>query len=94
MRAEVSGVKEHYGCIKIPEFQCQTGGAEYIRELATFTSVTSQPLLPDPYEDRMVEVRVSRVEGAEEGLFSRRNVKAGTVMAFYNGIRQGEFEEG
>ena len=88
MRAEVNGIKEHYGCIKIPEFRCHNGEPEYIRELATFTSVTSQPLLPDPYEDRMVEVRMSKVEGAEEGLFSRCDVKAGTVMAFYNGIRQ------
>ena len=83
----MSGVREHYGCIKIPEFKCQTG-PEYIRELATFSTVTSQPLLLDPYEDRMVDVRQSMVEGAEEGLFSRRDVKAGTVMAFYNGIRR------
>ena len=91
VRAEVSGVREHYGCIKIPEFRCEAG-PEYIRELATFTTVTSQPMLPDPYEDRMVAVRMSRVEGAEEGLFSRQDVKAGTVMAFYNGIRREKSE--
>ena len=32
-------------------------------------------------------MRQSLVEGAEEGLFSKLDVKAGTVMAFYNGIR-------
>ena len=58
------------------------------RELSTLTFVTSSPLLPDPYEARMVEVRQSEVEGAEDGLFSRRAVTAGTVLAFYNGIRR------
>ena len=60
----------------------------YPRELSTLTFVTSSPLLPDPYEARMVEVRQSEVEGAEDGLFSRRAVAAGTVLAFYNGIRR------
>ena len=36
----------------------------------------------------MVEVRQSEVAGAEDGLFSRRAVTAGTVLAFYNGIRR------
>ena len=58
------------------------------RELSTLTFVTSSPLLPDPYEARMVEVRQSEVAGAEDGLFSRRAVTAGTVLAFYNGIRR------
>ena len=58
------------------------------RELSTLTFVTSSPLLPDPYEARMVEVRQSEVAGAEDGLFSRRAVAAGTVLAFYNGIRR------
>ena len=33
--------------------------------------MTSQPLVPDPYETAMVEVRQSSVPGAEEGLFAR-----------------------
>ena len=34
--------------------------------------MTSQPLVPDPYETAMVEVRQSSVPGAEEGLFARQ----------------------
>ena len=33
--------------------------------------MTSQPLVPHPYETAMVEVRQSSVPGAEEGLFAR-----------------------
>lgn len=33
-------------------------------------------------------MRQSKVEGAEEGLFCQLDVKAGTVLAFYNGIRR------
>ena len=28
------------------------------------------------------------MDGAEDGLFSKKDVKAGTVLAFYNGIRR------
>ena len=55
--------------------------------MAVGTFVTSQPMLSDPYEDRMVEVKISQVEGAEEGLFSKQDVKAGTILSFCNGIR-------
>ena len=98
----VTGVGEQYGCVKVPQFRA-TSSTQYTRytvqysspvhctvprELSTLTFVTSSPLLPDPYEARMVEVRQSEVEGAEDGLFSRRAVTAGTVLAFYNGIRR------
>merc|ERR1719150_1815621 len=85
--AVVTGVGEQYGCVKVPQFRV-TSSTQYTRELSTLTFVTSSPLLPDPYEARMVEVRQSEVEGAEDGLFSRRAVTAGTVLAFYNGIRR------
>ena len=92
----MSNIQEQYGCIKVPSYQC-AGEPVYIREISSLDFVTSQPMLPDPYESRMVgivcpesiftvafitmqvDVRQSKVEGAEEGLFSRMNVKAGTV---------------
>lgn len=63
-------------------------GPIYRRELSDFDRVTSQPLLPDPYENVMVESRPSNVPGANDGLFSRQCVQANTVLAFYNGIRR------
>ena len=75
-----------YGCIKVPKFAEPTGPM-YQRELSTSEFVTNSPLLKDPYEEKMVFVKQSLVEGAQEGLFSRQAVKANTIMAFYNGIR-------
>lgn len=63
-------------------------GPEYTREISDFNHMTSQPLLPDPYESQRVEVRLSSVPGANDGLFAKCNVEAGTILAFYNGIRR------
>ena len=43
--------------------------------------MTSQPLVPDPYETAMVEVRQASVPGAEEGLFARQEY-LGCLLAF------------
>ena len=44
-------------------------------------------MLPDPYESQYCYVRPSRIKGAQEGLFARRVLPAGTVASFYNGVR-------
>ncbi len=36
---------------------------------------------------RTVECRSSAVSGAGEGLFAARDLPAGTIAAFYNGVR-------
>ena len=46
--------------IKIPLFT-EPDGRLYKREVATYDHVTSDPLLPDPYESRIVECKRSRV---------------------------------
>jgi len=84
--AELTGSLMDYGCIQVPIFSDPKGGS-YTREISTFDFVTSTPMLRDPYESRMVEVRQSRVPGAEDGLFSRCAVPPNTVLAFYNGIK-------
>ena len=81
-------MKDQYSCIKVPQFLLHDEEVVYQREVSTCHFMTTSPLLRDPYEVAMVEVRQSMVEGAEEGLFSRKNVTAGTVLAFYNGIRR------
>ena len=72
----------------VPLFADPKGPEIYTRDIADFDHVTSQPLLPDPYESQTVEVRPSTVPGANDGLFSKHNVSAGTILAFYNGIRR------
>ena len=62
-------------------------GPEYKRELATFEKVTSDPLLRDPYESKMVEATRSKVPGANEGLYAKIRIEPNTTLAFYNGKR-------
>ena len=49
--------------------------------------VTTEPLLKDPYESKMVEALPSKVPGANDGLFSRVEIEPNTILAFYNGRR-------
>ena len=80
MRARLTGVKDQYSCIKVPQFEVETEDV-YLREVSTCDFITTSPQLRDPYETQWVEVRQSRVDGAEDGLFCRQNVKAGTVSS-------------
>jgi len=47
--------------------------------------VTKEPLLTDPYESIMVQVKHSKVDGAHEGLHVQNHVEPNTILAFYNG---------
>ena len=53
----------------------------------TETSIGQGEMVPDPYEAAHVECRESRVNGAGEGLFAKKDLPAGTIVAFYNGVR-------
>ena len=83
---KLSEVILDYGCIKVPKFS-STVGATLYRELSTSDFVTNFPLLKDPYEEKMVFVKQSLVEGAQEDLFANQAVKANTTLAFCNGKR-------
>jgi len=71
-------------CIKVPQFATPDGNL-YRRELSTYDFVTDSPNLPDPYESSTVQVLTSRVPGANEGLFARKDIQPNTVLAFYHG---------
>jgi len=45
------------------------------------------PHQPDPLETKMVRVADSAVEGGGQGLFANQDIPAGSIVAFYNGIR-------
>jgi len=89
--AEVTGTMMDYSCIQVPILSEPKGGT-FTREISSSDFMTTTPLLRDPYESRTVEVRQSRVPGAEDGLFCRCAVPPNTVLAFYNGtkLRAGE----
>ena len=79
-------VVEEYNLL-IPLFS-EPEGPYFQREISDFVSMTKEPMLPDPYETEWVEVKPSTVPFANEGLFSRRSVGEGQILAFYNGIRR------
>jgi len=61
------------------------------REYSYLPSTRDEIRLPlhwrDPYEEQLLEVRQSHIEGGGEGAFAIRDIRPGTLVAFYNGIR-------
>ena len=70
---------------------------------STESSLSSSPLLRDPYEDQVLTVRQSSVPGAGRGVFTRRHVRwvsgarsnvtmnlssNNTVMGYFNGVHR------
>ena len=62
-------------------------GPEREEEQPTEQSLSTLPLLPDPYEERTVEVCASGVGGGGEGLFAKRQLEEGDLVAIYNGVK-------
>ncbi|XP_065829174.1 histone-lysine N-methyltransferase SETD7-like [Oscarella lobularis] len=60
-------------------------GDVFERDVSTKDCISANPLLPDPYETKMVYVKVSPIAG--DGLFARRDLPEDRVVSFYNGIR-------
>ena len=66
----------------------RTSGPHFRFWPSTLHKITCPWLQEDPYEHKTVYAGQSSMgEGAGDGLFLRRDVPAGTVVAFYNGIR-------
>ena len=42
-------------------------------------------MLRDPYESKIVEIKDSGIDGANEGLFAKKNLELNQTVAFYNG---------
>ncbi len=56
-------------------------------DVSGYSTISSSPLVPDPYELCRVFVRESEVPGGGQGLFAKTELPAGAVVAFYNGVR-------
>merc|ERR1711915_30711 len=61
--------------------------SSYCYWISTKDDIQCPPLQVDPYEASLVDVRLSCVEDGGEGAFAKQDIKAGTVIAYYNGIR-------
>ena len=51
-----------------------------------------EPLLPDPYENNNVCVKVSKMKGGGEGLFAKVDLPAKKIVSYYNGVKSTEIE--
>ena len=59
----------------------------YCYDPASHLSISSDPLLRDPWEESMVEVRESGLEQAGQGLFARTDLPAKTIICLFAGVR-------
>ncbi|XP_036170548.1 histone-lysine N-methyltransferase SETD7 isoform X1 [Myotis myotis] len=70
-----------------PHFDLMPGSSVYHFDKSTSSCISTNALLPDPYESERVYVAESLISSAGEGLFSKVAVGPNTVMSFYNGVR-------
>jgi hypothetical protein len=88
MEGRLVGLEEPEG--RLVEARARVVGQEvYSYCPSTSTALTVPPLLADPYERRLVEVRPSHEAGAGEGVFARVRLPAGTFACFYHGVYMG-----
>ncbi len=59
------------GLLRRLSFSAPSGPA-FRSDVSNRTRLSSDPLLRDPYEEKLVEVRESSIEGAGQGVFLRR----------------------
>lgn len=84
----LTGLQEVQGVL-VPSFTITDNSTtnHYERWISTDSCMLCPPHRKDPYESTLVRVAKSEVEGGGEGLYARKNIPAGTLIAFYNGIR-------
>ena len=83
---------DDYGML-IPEIEFPTNQIEtqssYCREPSTAVCISKSPMTRDPYEHQTVYVAKSKQgEYAGEGLFAKRLIPSGSLVALFNGVRQ------
>jgi len=86
--SRLTRLQEVHGVL-VPSFTIPDNSTtnHYERWISTDSCMLCPPHRQDPYESTLVRVAMSEVEGGGEGLYARKNIPAGTLIAFYNGIR-------
>ena len=74
-------------CNKVPNYQLIEGFDPIGFDQSSKGSISSNPLVPDAYEQALVYVGQSDIPNAGEGLFAKCDLPENTVSSFYNGIR-------
>ena len=80
-----------FGGIKELSFS-KTFGSPLKADVSTAKRLTSEPLLRDVYESKMVSVKRSSVAKAGDGVFVNKYVAKNTVVSYFNGVRLSKSE--
>ena len=59
---------------------------------STDVHLSSSPLMRDPYEKELLDVKESGVSGAGMGVFARRNLDNNTIVGYFNGVHRDRAE--
>ena len=71
-----------------PDFEFKLDYQNWVKfDQSSHDLLSTQPLVPDAYEQQRVCVHPSLIHGAGEGLFARTHLPEGEVVSFYNGVR-------
>ena len=90
--ARVSGLSFLEGVLW-PQLRLSGEEAEYRFWPSSSSQILSPRHLQDPLEQHLIQVRQSNIPASGEGAFARRDIPAGAVVAFYNGIKMTEKEK-
>jgi len=84
-QARISNI-EIMGGILTPSFQV-VSERDFCHWPSTKDDICCPPLQEDPYEHSLLTVGQSRIAGGGEGVYAKKDIAAGRVVAYYNGIR-------
>lgn len=80
---------EPLGLVEVPE------RSKLLRaDISTHSRLSKSPLARDAFEDSRVEVRDSGIENSGQGLFTKQTIKAGEIVALFNGVRKASSRNG
>lgn len=65
----------------------ERSGQKVNSDISSDSHLSRNPLVRDPYESKYVDIRKSKIPNAGEGVFLKKNVSQGKVIAYFNGIR-------
>ena len=75
-----------FGGIKELQFS-ESFGPIFKPDVTTSEHLSSDPMLRDPYESKVITVKPSSLPNAGEGVFVVSDVEKNTVVSYFNGIR-------
>ena len=87
-RHEVSGLLVRMGILHPDTHPTDPSDSstQFRRESRSMEMICEQPRLADPYEERCVYVDTSTIPLAGQGLFAKRYIRKGQVVAYFNGV--------